>query len=132
MAKPKKKERKAEAGKAISKREAIVIKAAKDGVAPKLSKSKDTLGIQTSSGRIVLEAGERGLTELGKAYYKAKGISWRPRTTPDLDYLNATPQWTKDGLRQFAVRPNGKKVLFAGLGPRETRIQSYKKGGPIL
>ena len=103
MAKPKKKERK------IPKREAIVIQAAKDGVAPKLSKSKDTLGIQTSSGRIVLEAGGRGLTELGKAYYKAKGISWRPRTTPDIDYLNATPQWTKGGLRQFAIRPNGKK-----------------------
>ena len=58
MARPKKKERK------IPKREAIVIQAAKDGVAPKLSKSKDTLGIQTSSGRIVLEAGGRGLTRL--------------------------------------------------------------------
>ena len=91
MAKPKKKERKAEAGKAISKREAIVIKAAKDGVAPKLSKSKDTLGIQTSGGRIVLEAGGV-LTPLGLAFYKAKGLKFRPRTTPDIDYLNASPQ----------------------------------------
>ena len=48
MARPKKKERK------IRKREGIVIKAAKDGVAPKLSKSKDSLGIQTISRRIVL------------------------------------------------------------------------------
>ena len=110
MAKPKKKER------AIPKREAIVIKAAKDGVAPKLSKSKDTLGIQTASGRIVLELGGV-LTPLGKAFYKAKGLKLRPRTTPDLDYLNATPQWTKDGLRRFAMRPNGKKVLSLDWNP---------------
>ena len=50
MAKPKK-ERK------NPKREAIVIQAAKDGVAPKLSKPKDILGIQTSSRRRGLENG---------------------------------------------------------------------------
>ncbi len=71
MARPTKKERK------IPKREAIVIKAAKDGVAPKLSKSKDTHGIQTASGRIVLESGGV-VTELGKAYFKAKGERFRP------------------------------------------------------
>ena len=73
-----------------------MIQAAKDGVAPKLSKSKDTLGIQTASGRIVLESGGV-LTPLGRAYFKAKGEKFRPRTSPGIDYLNATPQWTKDG-----------------------------------
>ena len=90
---------------------ASVTRAANDGVAPQMSKSKDTLGIQTPSGRIVLETGGK-LTPLGELWYKIKKTKWRPRTVPDLDYLNATPQWTKDGLRQFAVRPNGKKVLL--------------------
>ena len=74
------------------------------------------------------EAGGRGLTELGKAYYKAKGEKWRPRTTPDLDYLNATPQWTKDGLRQFAILPNGKKVLLLDWDPIGLVSRVTKKG----
>ena len=91
MARPKEKGRKAEAKRAIPKREAFVIQAAKDGVAPKLSKRKDTLGIQTPSGRIALESGGV-VTPLGKAYFKAKGEKFRPRTSPGIDYLNATPQ----------------------------------------
>ena len=77
MAKPKKTRK-------IPKREAIVIQAAKDGVAPKLSKSKDTLGIQTPTGRIVLESGGV-LTPLGRAFYKAKGEKFRPRTSPGME-----------------------------------------------
>ena len=50
---------------------ASVTKAATDGVAPQLSKSKDTLGIQTPSGRIVLEDHGK-LTVLGELFYKTK------------------------------------------------------------
>ena len=49
-------------------REGLTRKAAQDGVSPVLSKSKDTLSIQTSSGRIILES-KGVLTKLGSVFF---------------------------------------------------------------
>ena len=76
-----------------NKREARVSKEAKNGAAPKLSKGKDTFGKQTPSGRIVLESGGV-VSPFGKAYCKAQGETFRPRTSPGINDLSATPQWT--------------------------------------
>ena len=96
-------------------REAAARKAGQDGVAPQLSKRKDSLFIQTALGRLLLESKGR-LTKLGEKFFQGKGISWRARTSSEsLDGLE--PRWTKDGLRQFVILPNGKKVLLLDWDP---------------